>query len=82
MRAACDNFDEDFEIRLQQMEYRHQWVQDQFANAVAAYETLRDVTSANDDQLRHALQRVSRAQRLLTALRNQIVQLEDQDIRA
>jgi hypothetical protein len=82
MRAACDSFDEDFELRLEQLEYSHQTVQEQFANAVAAYETLRGVTDPNDGQLRHALECVSRAQRLLIALRNQMARLEDQNIKA
>ena len=63
--------------RLEQMEQRYQWAQDQLANATASYETLREQPAATERQLRHALQEIRRAQHQLQCLRNEIEQLED-----
>ena len=63
--------------RLEQMEQRYQWAQDQLANATASYETLREKPAATERQLRHALQEIRRAQHQLKCLRNEIDQLED-----
>jgi len=63
--------------RLEQMEQRYQWAQDQLANATASYETLREEPTASERQLRNALQEIRRAQHQLQCLRNEIEQLED-----
>jgi len=63
--------------RLEQMEQRYQWAQDQLANATASYETLREEPTASERQLRNALQEIRRAQHQLQCLRSEIEQLED-----
>jgi len=65
--------------RLEQIEQRYQWAQDQLARATASYETLRERPGVNQHQLRQALQHVSRAQSQLLGVRNEIDQLEDLD---
>ena len=63
--------------KLEHLEQRCNWAQNQLSNAADAYEALRDTPGTSERQLRHALQHISLAQRQLRELRNAVEQLED-----
>ena len=57
--------------RLDQVDQRYFWAQEQLANA-ASYETLREMPEAREQKLRQALRHIRRAERQAYALRNEI----------
>jgi hypothetical protein len=79
MQIAYESTRDHFEKRLDQMEHRYHLAQEELANATASYETLREMPDASERRLRQALQQISRAQRHVHTLRNEIEELEDLD---
>ena len=72
--------DDDFaRRRLQRLEHRYRRAQNVLAGARAAYGSLRELPGAGELQLRQALQRVERAQELLTDIQTTIEFWEDRE---
>ena len=69
---------DDTQIRLEQLERRHERLQDSLANAAATYETPIEMPNAGERQVQQAQQRIRQTRKELVTLQSNIELLEEQ----
>ena len=78
MCNLCATTGDDTQIRLEQLERRHERLQDVLANAAATYEALIEMPNASERQVQQAQQRIRQTQKELATLQSNIELLEEQ----
>ena len=69
---------DDTQIRLEQLERRHERLQDVLANAAATYESLIEMPNASERQVQQAQQLIRQTQKEVATLQTNIELLEEQ----